>query len=85
MTYALGGGIDLRKLVHLPFMIDGHMRARLGATETAHKDPNVLSDADGDTPGKQIANLGYPGFTSRSTIVQAGLTITIFVGKGGRP
>jgi hypothetical protein len=81
MTYALGGGVDLRKLAHLPFMIDGHVRARLGATETAHKDPNVLSDADGDTPGKQIANLGYPGFTSRSAIVQAGLSITIFVGK----
>jgi hypothetical protein len=81
MTYSLGGGVDLRKLFGAPLMIDGHVRARLGATETAHKDPNQLSDADGDTPGKQIANLGYPGFSSRSTILQAGLSVTIFVGK----
>lgn len=81
MTYSVGGGLDLRELFHVPFAIDAHARARLGAEQTAHKDPSALSDADADLPGKQIGNLGYPGFSSRSTIVQAGLTLTIFVGK----
>ena len=81
MTYALGGGLDFRRLLHVPFSLDAHARARLGAKQTAHKDIGELSDADADAPGKQIGNLGYPGFSSRSTIVQAGLTLTIFVGK----
>ena len=81
MTYSLGGGLDFRRLLHVPFALDAHARARLGAKQTAHKDVAELSDADADTPGKQIGNLGYPGFSSRSTIIQAGLTLTIFVGK----
>ena len=37
------------------------------------------------TPGKQIDNLGYPGFQSQSSLYQAGLTLTLFVGKEKTP
>ena len=85
VSLSLGGGLDFRRLIHMPFSIDGHLRGRFGAKQTAHKDVNELSDADADAPGKQIGNLGFPGFSSRSTIVQAGLTLTIFVGKEHAP
>jgi hypothetical protein len=80
---ALGGGLDLRELVGLPMLVDAHVRGHLGATQRAEKDPEVLGDADSALPGQQIDNLGYPGFESRAWLIQAGLTVTLFVGSGG--
>ncbi len=78
---ALGAGVDLRRLCKAPLLVDFHMRGRLGALESATKNPTSLTDADGATPGQQINNFGFPGFTSRSSLYQAGLTLTVFVGK----
>jgi long-chain fatty acid transport protein len=81
VVLALGAGLDLRKLVHAPLLVDFHVRGRLGAEQNATKNAASLSDSDPNTPGQQITNLGYPGFQSRSSLYQAGLTLTVFVGK----
>ncbi len=82
--FAAGGGVDLRELLHAPLRVDGYLGARLGGTQNATKRASALSDADPNTPGQQIDNLGYPGFQSRSSLYQAGLTLTVFVGKEAR-
>ncbi len=81
VVLALGAGLDLRKLVHAPLLVDLHVRGRLGAEQSATKNAGSLPDADPSTAGKQVDNLGYPGFQSRSNLYQAGLTLTLFVGK----
>ncbi len=78
---ALGAGIDLRRLWHVPLLVDCHFRGRMGLEQTVTKNAASLSDADPSTPGQQIQNLGYPGFQSRSSLYQAGLSLTLFVGK----
>jgi long-chain fatty acid transport protein len=78
---ALGAGLDLRKLVHAPMLLDFHVRGRLGVEQSVTKNGPSLTDADPNTPGRQINNLGYPGFQSSSSLYQAGLTLTLFVGK----
>jgi long-chain fatty acid transport protein len=81
MVLALGGGVDLRPLVHVPLAIDLHVRTRIGTTQTSHKDPSQLPDASADLPGQQIDNLGYPSFSSQSNAYQAGLTFRFFLSK----
>jgi len=81
VVVALGAGIDLRRLCHAPLVVDFHLRGRLGLEQSATKNIAQLADADPTTPGQQIDNLGYPGFESRSSLYQAGLTLTLFVGK----
>jgi hypothetical protein len=81
VVLALGAGLDLRRLCHAPLLVDFHVRGRFGAEQSAAKNAASLSDADPNTPGQQIDNLGYPGFQSRSSLYQAGLTLTLFVGK----
>jgi hypothetical protein len=81
VVLALGAGVDLRRLCHAPLLVDFHVRGRLGLEQSATKNAASLSDADPTTPGQQIDNLGYPGFESRSSLYQAGLTLTLFVGK----
>lgn len=76
-----GGGIDLRKRARAPLAIDFHVRGRFGGTQSAKKDPAELGDADPDLPGQQIDNLGYPGFKSNAKLFQAGITLTLFIGK----
>jgi long-chain fatty acid transport protein len=85
VVLALGAGLDLRKLVHAPLVVDFHVRGRVGTEQNATKNTASLSDADSSTPGKQIDNLGYPGFQSQSSLYQAGLTLTLFVGKEKKP
>jgi outer membrane protein transport protein (OMPP1/FadL/TodX) len=85
VVLALGAGLDLRRLLHAPLVVDFHIRGRLGSEQTAVKNPASLSDSDPNTPGKQIDNLGYPGFQSQSSLYQAGLTLTLFVGKEKNP
>ncbi len=82
LVLALGAGLDFRPIAHLPFTVDVHMRQRIEGLESATKDPNVLPDADPTLPGNQIDNMGYPGFRSRTFMVQAGLTATFFLGGG---
>jgi hypothetical protein len=78
---SLGAGLDLRPIAHLPMSIDAHVRARLSATQTAHKDPSRLDDANTDLPGRQIDNLGYPGTSSSAHSLQLGLAITFYLSK----
>lgn len=80
-----GAGFDLRRRLRAPLRIDVHARADLGATQSDQKDPGLIADADRDTPGKQIDDLGYPGFESRATLLQLGVTLTLFVGKERTP
>lgn len=76
-----GAGIDLRRTkMRLPITVDAHARGLVGKTQSSHKDPNSLSDANMDLPGKQIDNLGYPGFHASSSALQLGATITMFLG-----
>ncbi len=84
LVLGLGGGVDFRPLLHWPVAIDAHVRTRLGGLQSAMKDPGKIADADPNTPGQQITNLGYPGFASRANLYQAGLTLTVFVGKDAR-
>jgi hypothetical protein len=84
VVLSLGAGIDLRSLLHVPVLVDFHVRSRIGTEQNVAKNAGLLSDADSSTPGQQIDNLGYPGFQSRSSLVQAGLTATLFVGKEER-
>ena len=81
IVLALGGGVDLRRLCRAPLLVDFHVRGRFGTEQTATKSPGLLSDADPNTPGQQIDNVGFPGFQSQSSLYQAGLTLTLFVGK----
>ena len=81
VVLALGGGVDLRPLAHVPLAIDLHFRTRIGATQTAHKDPSQLPDASADLPGQQVDNLGYPGFSSQANAYQLGLTFRFFLAK----
>ncbi len=78
---ALGAGLDFRKLAHAPLLLDLHVRGRLGAEQSVVKNASSLSDSDPTAKGQQIGNLGYPGFQSSSSLYQAGLTLTLFVGK----
>jgi long-chain fatty acid transport protein len=78
---ALGAGLDLRPVCHAPLMVDFHVRGRFGAEQSVNKNASSISDTDPSTAGRQIDNLGYPGFQSRSSLYQAGLTLTLFVGK----
>ena len=39
-----------------------------------------LTDSDDDVAGRQIDNLGYPGFEAGGEVWQAGLTFTLFFG-----
>ena|GEM_PF-5733277 len=80
-TFSIGGGLDLRPIAHVPIAIDAHVRARVSAVQSAHKDPAQLPDASAELPGKQIDNLGYPGLTSQASSLQAGLTVTFFLSK----
>jgi long-chain fatty acid transport protein len=80
-----GGGIDLRKRLRAPLAVDLHVRGRFGGTQSAKKDPARLGDADPDLPGQQIDNLGYPGFESSAKLFQAGVTLTLFIGKEKKP
>jgi len=81
VVMSLGGGIDLRELVHAPLVVDAHVRSRFGALQSATKQASALPDRSADLPGQQIDNLGYPGFQSRSSSLEAGITLTLFVGK----
>jgi long-chain fatty acid transport protein len=81
---AVGAGFDLRALTGAPLAIDAHARARIGATQTATKNPGALPDAQPDTPGQQIDNIGYPGFASHANAYQLGITFTVFIGKEKR-
>jgi long-chain fatty acid transport protein len=78
---AFGAGVDLRPIARIPIRIDAHARGRFGALETATKNPASLTDADPSTPGQQVNNLGYPGFSSRSSLYQTGVSLTFFIGK----
>jgi hypothetical protein len=84
-TISLGGGLDLRELTGAPLKLDAHVRGQLGGRQHSDKQISALSDADPATPGRQIDNLGYPGFDSQSHLLQAGLTLTLFVGKEKKP
>lgn len=76
-----GAGVDLRRLWRAPLRVDAHLRSHLGGTQRVDKRVTELPDADADAPGHQVDNLGYPGFESRALLFQAGLTLTLFVGK----
>lgn len=82
---ALGAGADLRELWRAPLRVDVHARTRLAGQQHAKKDEAQLRDASASLPGRQIDNLGYPGFTSSSSYWQLGLSLTVFVGKESRP
>ena len=84
ITLAGGAGIDLRRVNRTPVTIDFHLRTLLGKTQTSHKDTNALPDASMDLPGRQIDNLGYPGFRASASVFQLGATMTIFLGKDMR-
>jgi hypothetical protein len=81
----IGGGIDFRKLGRMPFVLDAHLRARLGGTQKSEKDVASLPDADPNLPGQQIDNLGYPGFRSSASLYQLGISLTVFIGKEDEP
>ncbi len=81
---ALGAGFDLRKVSKVPLVIDAHVRARFGGTQSVTKNPSAMTDADATLPGQQIDNMGFPGFRSQAVMMQAGLTGTFFIG-GGTP
>lgn len=82
ITFAGGAGIDLRRTKsRMPIVIDAHLRGLIGRTQSTRKDPNAISDASADLPGKQIDNLGYPAFKSSASAIQLGATITLFLGK----
>ena len=49
-------------------------------TQQAEKRDEQLTDADADTPGQQIDNLGYPGFEAGGSFLQGGLTLTFLLG-----
>lgn len=79
---ALGAGSDLRKLWRrIPVGVDVFTRVRFGGSQQVDKDPNRLSDATPELPGQQIDNLGHPGFRSSAFFWQAGLSLTLFVGR----
>ena len=79
---ALGAGADLREIWRrVPVRIDAFGRLRLSGEQRARKDPAQLTDASESLPGQQIDNLGYPGFSSTTRFWQAGLSVTLFVGR----
>lgn len=84
ITLAGGAGLDLRRLVDWPVLVDLHVRGRFGAQQSAHKDPGALPDANADLPSKQIDNLGFPGFRANASAVQLGVTLTLLLGHGAR-
>lgn len=80
---SVGAGYDFRPFRKLPVVIDAHVRARIGATQSVTKDVSAMPDADPTLPGTQINDMGFPGFRSQATMIQGGLTATFFVGGGG--
>jgi hypothetical protein len=86
IALAGGAGIDLRHTkLRVPVLVDAHVRGLIGKTQSSHKDPNALSDASSDLPGKQIDNLGYPSFRSSASAIQLGATVTFLLGKPVHP
>jgi hypothetical protein len=79
---ALGGGFDLDALGWAPVVIDGHVRSHLLTGQDESKDPGLLRDVDRDAAGKQIGNLGYPGFSSGGAVFEAGLTFHLYLDGG---
>ena len=62
-----------------PMVLDLHLRAHLGLAQFARKRNADLPDADPVAPGKQITNLGYPGFRARTQVWQLGWTWSFFL------
>ena len=78
---ATGIGFDLRALDWAALRLDTHVRAQLLETQQDEKQLSTLPDVRPDEPGRQIDNLGYPGFTAGGSFWQVGLTATIFLGS----
>jgi hypothetical protein len=74
---ALGVGLSLSAFGLLPLRIDFALRAHLLHRQQASKDPARLPDADPELDGVQIDNLGYPGFTSEGSVIQASLALSM--------
>lgn len=81
-THVLGAGAALDLRPGLPLVVDAHVRAHVAATQRATK--TDVPDARPELPGKQIENQGYPGFEARTLLLQAGLTMTWFLGRTAR-
>ncbi len=85
-TVSLGGGLDLRALTGAPLSSTRTCAAQLGGRQHADKQISPrCATREPDAPGRQIDNLGFPGFESQSRLLQAGLTLTLFVGKEKKP
>lgn len=80
---AAGVGLDLHALLSWSMALDLHVRTHITASQTATKQADRLPDADPEATGRQIDNLGYPGFSASGGLWQAGLTLTLFFGDGG--
>ena len=73
---ALGAGLDLEALGGPALVVDLYVRAHLLSNQTASKRAEALPDADGETPQREIDNLGFPGFESGGSLWQAGVSLT---------
>jgi hypothetical protein len=80
---ALGFGLDFRRIARLPFAVDANVGVRAETVQSATKDPAELPDTNASLDGKQIDNMGFPGFRSQALLLQGGLTATVFI--GGKP
>jgi hypothetical protein len=47
--------------------------------QLAEKNVGELGDADSETAGQQIDNLGYPGFSAGGGYWELGLTVTVYL------
>ena len=74
---AFGLGLDLEPLARVPVTIDLALRFHAQHRQRATKDPARLGDASPDTLGQTLENLGYPGFSSRGSVAQVALAITV--------
>lgn len=71
---AMGMGFDLERLGWARMRVDLHARWHVVGRQRATKDLDALGDADPELSGRQIDNLGYPGFHSGGSFAQVGVT-----------
>lgn len=76
---SVGAGLDLREH-DVPLRFDAYALAVLLVSTEAEKDDARIGDSDPALAGRQIDNLGYPGFRAGGFAAHGGLTISYFFG-----
>ncbi|MCC6525514.1 MAG: outer membrane protein transport protein [Polyangiaceae bacterium] len=84
-VWSAGLGYDLDRAGLAPVRLDAYVRGHVLGTQRADKNLAELGDASPSLHGRQIDNLGYPGFEATGLLVQAGVTVSVYLSEPDAP